>query len=303
MHYIYRYYLFLITHLILTVMHYNIYFDETCKNDNFFIYGGCIFADDIKESIDRNIQNVSKELGIHSNEEVKWTKTNRKKLELHKYIIDIFFENMDKNKTFALMVGINNKCVYTKEYRASNSPTDFLGKLIHNLLKYDLFKYSLIENQTFSRWDKFSLFLDHDTIIKEDQIRIASYAINSEFSKLLFSESDSNFFIRNTDCVNSKNHRLLQISDLIMGGIGYLVNNKYKNSEGQPKYILAMYLLEKLIERGIFMNLNSLKTGNKPWENRSFSFRVFKPCLSKKSKKPLKSIEECKLRDKSFGCK
>lgn len=284
-------------------MHHNIYFDETCKNDNFFIYGGCIFADSIMTHYKESIKNKCVDLGIHINEEVKWTKTNRYKLHLHKFILDEFFKYLDEGKAVALMVGINNRCEYTRQYKRDNSPTEYLGKLIHNLLKFDLFQYALTRNKIYKNDDTFSLFLDHDSSIDEKEIQIASYAINNEYSKVLHAKADSNYFIRSTECVNSKKHKLLQISDVIMGGIGYLVNEKQKYDSMKPKSILAMYLFEKLQERNLFDSIHSLQVGNKPWENASFSFRIFKPCLSKKARNRLNSQLECTLRGQKYGCK
>lgn len=281
-------------------MHYRIYFDETCKNDNYLLYGGGIFNSKIAEEIEAKIQAAKIELQIPVDEEIKWVKTNKFKLELHKKCVDILFEYLkDKNVVF-IILGTNQKCQYYRSFSKSNSPTAALGKLIFNLLEQGVFADYGHKDDIFKVEDTFNLYVDEDGYIERKKLLRTAYAINTKYSQKYNGKKDEHLFLKDLQIVDSKNHILMQLSDLIIGSIGAIVNQKSR--AGTPKGELTDYVMRKLKSLGLYQSVEELRRGSTPWKYKTFSYRIFKLCKSRSPKNKLGYSKNCLIEGKVYAC-
>ena len=141
--------------------------------------------------------------------------------------------------------------------------------------------------------DSFKIFIDEDTFIKKEELNKTSEILTTTFKQFT---ANPTVEIKQ---VKSNEKFFMQISDIFLGGLAFLINNKHLDSQiGEAKKELADYILKNILPLTNFKDLNNIKKGS--WEYSAFQYRIFKSCSSKKS--PFYNRNTCINSGKPFGC-
>lgn len=223
-----------------------VYSDESChiKNDDYDIMAlACVYCSDLnRKMITNNIKKIIEYHEFSSSLELKWGKISNSNVEMYKDIFS-YISEMSKLGLF----GIRGIVIKGKK----NIVGDF-DEFYHKMY-YLLFK-TILDN-TLKYYSGYTLFLDNkDTYSNIKVPVIGKYLSNSIY----------NFTTLNSICADSKEHILIQVSDIIAGALTY--KNRFLDTSS------AKLSLIKHIE--VKFGVNLLKTT--PKSRLDFNIFVWK---------------------------
>lgn len=224
-----------------------IFCDESCHlekdNIDFMILGAIRLPKEKKEKIYKEIKEIKEKHNLSAKFEIKWTKVSISKIEFYEEIIDYFFQN--KNLEFRAVIA-SKKNLKFGIYDKNDDYDSWYYKMYYQLLN------KFIESRKKNR-----IFLD----IKDSR--------GGKKIKLLKKILTTKEFVGDINQVPSNTSEVLQITDLLIGALGYY-NRKLNNNKGKVKLIDK--ILFRTEELGIDIS-NSTRLKDKKfnifyWEGR-----------------------------------
>ena len=190
----------------------NIYCDESChlQNDGkqVMTLGALWCPIDKRRQISVRLREIKERHGIPATTEVKWVKVSPAKVQFYKDWIDYFFDDDDLH--FRGVVIPNKQTLRHKEFGQTHD--DWYYKMLFALVKV------LLKPE-----NKHRIYIDlKDTLSAQKAARLHDVLCNSRLG------CDQNI-IERVQPVPSHESELLQLCDLLIGGIGYL-NRGLKSS-------------------------------------------------------------------------
>ncbi|TCV95472.1 DUF3800 domain-containing protein [Biostraticola tofi] len=184
---------------------YNVFCDESCHllNDHHevMVLGAVWCPDAITKKIGRDIRGIKVSHGLSPDFEIKWTKVSRGKIDFYLEVIDYFFSN--PALCFRAVVVPNKSRLDHQRFKQD-----------HNVFYYKMFFYvlnNIIENQNLYR-----IYIDiKDTLGIEKIEKLRSVLHNARYD---FNRES----IERIQHIRSHEVQQLQITDLIIGALGYL---------------------------------------------------------------------------------
>ncbi|MFQ7667776.1 MAG: DUF3800 domain-containing protein [Thomasclavelia ramosa] len=185
-------------------MEYNIYCDESCHlpndNSNIMVIGAISCPKNKAFFINHEIQNIKRKHGIFKFAEIKWTKVSQSKIEMYKELIDLFFEHNYLN--FRCVIATNKHKLDPKRFN-----------LTYNDWYYRIYYLALKEMLDIS--NSFNIYID----IKDTKGQAKIEKLQDVLNRTLYDFSDST--VKHIQEVKSDQVQILQITDLLIGAIGY----------------------------------------------------------------------------------
>lgn len=204
---------------------YNVYCDETCHlehdKERVMVIGGIKCPKSSRKSIIEQILDTKEDFGIPRMAEIKWNKVSKCNLEYFKKLVDLFFE-WEELQFRAVIID------KTKLNHESFNQT-------HNDFYYKMYYYCLIglintQAQNYIYLDK----KDTQGTNKINQLKLIISRKMHDF--------DQNKIAR-IQCVNSSEIPILQLTDLMIGAVGY--HNRKIENPSQAKLELVKYIQNK----------------------------------------------------------
>lgn len=196
---------------------FNIYCDESChliKDKSSIMLLGAIWCpEEKKKNIAKKIIEIKNKHNIPQNWEMKWVKFSNRKYDCYEELINYFFDEKDLH--FRIVV-VDNK----QNFDSRNCTWDeFYYKTYFFLLR------NILQPEAF-----FNIYIDKkDTQCKYKIFKLRDVLCNSKYD---FSHS----IIKNIQTVNSKEIQLMQLTDILMGAVGYYLRGLNK-VDGKNKLI------------------------------------------------------------------
>lgn len=205
------------------------YCDESChlENDgiNFMILGSIKLPREKKEIIYKEIKDIKIKHGLSPNMEIKWTKVSLGKIEFYEEVIEYFFKN--PNLKFRAVVASKENLVFGNE--ENDDYASWYYKMYFQLL-----------NKFMSPRRKNRIFLDIKDSRGGKRIK--------KLRDILIWENMNRKFIRDINQVHSNTSEVLQLTDLLIGALGYY-NRGLNSNKGKMRIVKK--LLEYTNELGI----------------------------------------------------
>lgn len=205
------------------------YCDESChlENDgiNFMILGSIKLPREKKEIIYKEIKDIKIKHGLSPKMEIKWTKVSLSKVEFYEDIIDYFFNNDDLK--FRAVIASKENLVFGNE--ENDDYASWYYKMYYQLL-----------NNFIDVYKKNRMFLDVKDSRGGKRIRT--------LRNILIRKNKNKKFIGDINQVHSNTSEVLQLTDLLIGALGYYKRGLTTN-EGKTKIIGK--ILEHTIKRNI----------------------------------------------------
>lgn len=186
---------------------FNIYCDESCHLENdhqkVMTLGALKVNHTYRRIFNKDIIKIKQKFGISSKTEIKWTKVSPSRLDFYKAIIDYFFEN--PQLSFRVIVAQKEGLSHE---RFNQDHDDWYYKMYYLLLNY------LIEPS-----DTYNIYLD----IKDTIGKYKKETLKDILRKKIGDPTGE--IISNIQLVRSDEVHLLQVTDLLIGAIGYYHRN------------------------------------------------------------------------------
>lgn len=239
-------------------MKYNIYLDESSKSHQYLTIGGLLISPNRESEITKEIERIKSEFKKHS--ELHWHKLGRHYYDLYKNIIEYTFHIIDFNYAhFKAIIFDTNQIDSNFMY---NDDIDFT---IRNMT------YQLMNNQcvkTYYPYDnniQFKLLYD---CINDSKYPLPSYL--DMFNNGIKKKSNlTKNHIESIEYVDSEKRKLIQLSDILIGGISYYKNYTQKNKGGRnEKFNLSNMIVNKI-------GINNINFSSKI-DNNKYSIWNFK---------------------------
>lgn len=198
---------------------FNIYCDESChlQNDgiDIMVLGAMWCPTEKRKEIFTRIREIKEEHGLAKSFEIKWNKVSKSKISFYQNLIDYFFDDDDIN--FRVLVVPNKNELNHEQY--SQTHDEFYYKMYFDLLKV-----------IFSPNNTYNIYID----IKDTK---SQYKVDKLADVLRNNRYDYNKkVIKKIQQVDSKEVELLQLTDLLIGAVGY-VNRGLTTSEAKLRLI------------------------------------------------------------------
>lgn len=208
---------------------FNVYVDESCHTAHRYLVLGCVIVDascqaqmlsDLVEA--RNKHELKKP-------EIKWKKTSARGLSLYKAFIDVYvkYAKQDLAHFHCLYV---ESCTLDHSHSSNDADTT-LNKLIYQLMLHRVGRrysgpiYVYVDNR--------------ETPYSPDAIRPMLNAAMAKYG-------DHTEPFRRLSFIDSHKSDIVQLTDLLIGAVGYRKNNRHKRVDASPhKNELGEYIARK----------------------------------------------------------
>ena len=182
-------------------MLYNVYCDESChlENDNHksMVIGGLYCPIDKVKIINRRISEIKRRYGLPLYREFKWTKISKAKDSFYFELVDYFINNEDL-KFRAIKIPDKSKL---KHRDFNQTHDDWYYKMYYDMLKHILNSYNY-----------YNIYID---------IKDTRGGVKIEKLKKILEYKIKNNCINKIQQIRSYESNILQLSDLLIGSIGY----------------------------------------------------------------------------------
>jgi hypothetical protein len=211
-------------------MEYRIYCDESVKDGKFFsnFYGGVLVRSRDLRRVEKAINSVCEE--HHFNSEIKWQKVTENYLTKYIALMDVFFDLMEADL-------VKVRIMFTQN---ANRPLNLSDEQLQNeyfILYYHFFQHAF--GLPYSNPEKRPLYVRAyfdqlpDTLPKRQAFK--------EYIKGLQAKPDfrlAHIKFRKEDIteVDSRNHRLLQFLDVVLGSMAFRLNDKHLEKPAGARY-------------------------------------------------------------------
>ena len=207
-------------------MEHNIYCDESCHLENdgekYMVLGGIICAKNDRNIIKNNIIDIKRKNNIKDMAEIKWNKVSKSKIIYYKQLIDYFF-NSDLLRFRAMII---NKSQLNHE-KFNQTHDDWYYKMYYELLK------NLIEPKDYNY-----IYLDIKDTKSAKKVENVKKYLNIKMAEYEYKP------IKHIQSINSQESSIMQLTDLLIGAIGYINREMYKkeNSSIAKKELTKKYI-------------------------------------------------------------
>lgn len=194
----------------------NIYCDESCHLEhdgiNVMILGAVWIEKDKTPKINKELRDIKKRNGLPPHVELKWSKASSSMEKLYLEVVDYFFDNNDLH--FRGLLIPNKSILDHKKYNQSHD--DWYYKMFYNMLK-----------TLFGPRNEYNVYIDiKDTNSHRKAQKLHEVCCNDIY------DFDKNI-IKKIQPIRSHEVQLMQISDILIGSIGY--ENRYFNDYKQSE--------------------------------------------------------------------
>jgi hypothetical protein len=208
----------------------NIYCDESCHLENdkakAMLLGAISCPEQEKSRIYSEIRAIKKKHGLSTWSEIKWTGVSPSKLPFYMEIIDYFI--CESALSFRAVVAKDKSNLNHEKYNQGS----------HNLWYYKAYFYLLDAMIGYS--EEYKIFIDiKDTCGGAKVRKLQEVLCNNKYD---FKHE----VIKSIEQIRSHESEILQLTDLIMGAIGFYHNDHYNNPDSSAaKKALVNKLFEK----------------------------------------------------------
>ena len=228
----------------------NIYCDESCHlehdNSDIMVLGALTCPSEKKIAINEDIRNIKRKYGLDSKIEIKWTKISNSKLGLYEELINYFFKNDDLK--FRAVVAVDKAKLNHNKYNSGDP----------NLWYYKM--YYLLLDKMCEIDDSYRVFIDVKDTNGGPRIEDLHRVLCS--NKYDYKKD----IIRSIDQVDSRRVDMLQLTDILIGAIGFYHRNLCNNVNNSKS---KSAIVQKIIDN---TNEYSIKHGT--YRNES-KFNIF----------------------------
>jgi len=191
---------------------FNIYCDESCHLENdkqrfMFLGSVCVGYNQIKGITNRIKDLKSKH---HFYGEIKWTNVSMSQYRFYEDLVKYFFETEMTFRCIGVEKSKINCDAYNKTY------DEFYYTMYYQLLNYKIDTIGSVYN----------VYLDIKDTLSANKVNYLKQILNSKFG-----------VFRNVQNIRSHESLIMQLTDLIMGAISYLHNNKDKLNSAKVRLI------------------------------------------------------------------
>ena len=198
----------------------NIYCDESChlENDNcnVMVLGAISCLEDKKQEAFSRLRDIKRNHHLHSNWETKWTKASKSKIPYYLDLIDYFFDN--SNLQFRVLVVPDKTKLNHTQFNQSHD--DFYYKMYFGMLKGILDPHA-----------KNNIYLDIKDTCGGNKVKKLKDVLRNDFY-----DHHEERIINRVQIVKSHEIELLQLTDLLVGAVGY-ANRNLSSSESKLEII------------------------------------------------------------------
>lgn len=207
---------------------FNVYCDESCHlehdNSDIMLMGAMYCEDKYKENIFESIRNIKQKHGLSSWYEIKWTKVSNTKFDFYKELIAYIFNN--DNLFFRVVIAHDKEQLNHQKYNNGS----------YDLWYYKMY-YLLLDAIIYPN-NEYRIFIDiKDTNGGPKVKKLQNVLCNNIYDF-------KNEVVKDIKQINSKESEILQLTDLLIGCIGYYNRNLIIKENGKKKiidYILENY--------------------------------------------------------------
>jgi len=229
-------------------MDYDIFCDESrhIEKDRFkyMVIGGIWCERPFRKELNSMIEGMKSAANFAG--ELKWTKITPKKIALFKNVIQLFFTN---SKLSFRCIVVNKEKLKHEIYNPKGGHEEFFYKMYYYML-----------NKKMTPPNTYRIFLDYKGKDNIEKIRRLQNIIRYTHFDFL------NQIITLMQSVQSKQHPLLQLVDILIGAVGYTWNNL---NTSKAKLEICDFICKKA-------GINTLKLSTPYNENK---FEIFKIIL------------------------
>jgi len=225
-------------------MNYKIFCDESnhLYNDSsdLMVIGGIVCPSEQVEFVNRHIKHIKHK--HNANCELKWTKLNNNKKEFYDELLRFFFASVDLKFNAQVVMG------------KSNLNHDIYNEGEADIFYYKMYYYTL--QHLLRPQNNYNIFIDYKDSKGGKRARKLKEVINNRF----YSQINIDFTI-----IHSHESQIMQLSDIIIGAIGY------KNRKDiEKKSEIKNYIIEKIEELSEF----SLDYSIPQWEEKFHLYKL-----------------------------
>ncbi len=191
---------------------YNIYCDESCHlpNDgvNLMVIGGISCPKDMVATINREIMRIKEKHDVYKFAEIKWTKVSASKYEMYRDLINLFFDSRCLN--FRAVVAQNKNKLNYGHFALTHD--DWYQRIYYLTLREMVY----IGNN-------YNVYVDIKDTKGSEKIEKLQDVLNSAVG-FFYAETVSNIQLVRSDQI-----QLMQLTDLMIGAVGYANRNLQGN--------------------------------------------------------------------------
>lgn len=218
----------------------NLYCDESCHLEHdcekIMVIGGIKCLKARRKYIRRELEEIKKRQGISKYAEIKWNKVSKCNLNYFKEIIDFFFQCDDLS--FRAVV-VDKTELRHEEFNQT-----------HDEFYYKMYYYCLAGLIDTKRENY--IYLDKKDTKGTRRIQKLQFCLSQK------THDFDNSSIKRIQCANSMDLPVLQITDLLIGAIGYW--NREIENRSEAKIELVNYIIQK---SGYSLKQSTLVSENK----------------------------------------
>lgn len=193
---------------------YNLYCDESCHLENdsqpVMVLGTIWCRKDKTREIFRRIREIKVKHSLSPTFEIKWTKVSGSKKQFYLDLIDYFFDTTFLN--FRAVVSPKNNLQHSKFQQTHD---DWYYK-----------QYYLLIHHLLTKNEEFKIYID----IKDTKGAFKRNKLKQVLSNQFY--DFDNRIVKDIQAVHSKEIELIQLTDLLIGALGY-VNRNLSSNEGK----------------------------------------------------------------------
>lgn len=208
---------------------YNVYVDESCQNAHRYLVLGCIVVDAAYQHEILGELLAARARHNLNTVEVKWKKSSRRGLPLYKEFVDVYIK-------YARLGHVHFHCMYVESSTVdhshnSNDADTSLNKLIYQLMLHRVGRRYA---------GPIYVYVDErPTHSSPDAIRPMLNAVIAKYG-------DASAPFRRLSFIDSHKSDIVQITDLLIGAVGFRKNNRHKLADASPhKVELGEYIARK----------------------------------------------------------
>jgi hypothetical protein len=203
--------------------------DEAGKEtDRFLAVGGLVITAEATDHVRNEMGRHFRRLGINS--EMKWSKTRSGTKDKYQELVHFFFQLLDDNliSFHCLLVDFQR---FDHGVRPDGSPQESLKRMYYQLILHRLCK----------KHPNCDLYAFPDKANELQGLDRMKAGLNGDSRRRFNLQRDC---LRAIEFRNSESEPLLQLNDIILGGVCYQKNKRYEEPEaGHPKANLAGYIM------------------------------------------------------------
>ncbi len=211
-----------------------IFCDESCHLENddskYMLLGGIRCPKGKKEQFYNDIKKIKEKHGLNKHFEIKWTKVSNAKLAFYEEIIDYFFD--EKFLSFRTVIASKENLIFSSD--RNNDFATWYYKMYYVLLK------------GFMKSDRrYRIFIDIKDSKGGERISLLKEIIEKKFKTKI---------IKDINQIHSHTSEILQITDLLIGALGYYKKGLRTSS---TKVRLVQKILKRLEELNLDINTST----------------------------------------------